>query len=58
MNKERYRELDMNPEIPFTEEEIKAGWHRCPDWDFMVVGPSSPELIGCLCNRRTKHHEN
>jgi len=22
-----------------TEEEIAAGWHWCPDWDDLLIGP-------------------
>lgn len=32
-----------------TPVERAAGFHQCPDWDFLVVGPNDPEAQGCLC---------
>lgn len=32
-----------------TPVERAAGFHQCPDWDFMVVGPNEPEAAGCTC---------
>jgi len=26
-----------------------AGWHFCPDWDFMLIGPEWPEMECCTC---------
>ena len=45
----RVMELEENPELPLTQEEIADGWHRCPDWDFMLVHPKMPESDACLC---------
>lgn len=32
-----------------TKEESEAGWHWCPDWDGLIVGPSTPEAECCTC---------
>jgi len=24
--------------------------HHCPDWDFLFVRPSDPEMEACLCS--------
>lgn len=51
MNQDRYRELDRFGSS-LTEEEVKEGWHYCPDWDAMLIGPSMPEeMKACLCHR-------
>lgn len=41
-----------------TEEEIKEGWHFCPDWDFLLVGPNMPEIQGCVCKQGKCTHGN
>lgn len=30
-------------------EHSAKGWHFCWDWDFLVVGPGTPEWDGCNC---------
>lgn len=42
----RYFELESSSTLELTEEE---GWHFCPDWDYMLVGPDLPEIEGCTC---------
>jgi hypothetical protein len=37
-----------------TEQEKDQGWHFCPDWDFMVIGPASPEVYVCCCEKRVR----
>jgi hypothetical protein len=49
MDYKRYWKLEKDPDAVLTEEEQAEGWHRCPDWDFMLVGPNMPELGGCSC---------
>lgn len=50
MTKERYRELDGDYELALTPEEVKAGWHFCPDWDYMLIHNLDIEIEGCCCN--------
>ncbi|MBE9561778.1 MAG: hypothetical protein IMF12_02780 [Proteobacteria bacterium] len=49
MNNERYYQLDKSGDPP-TMEEWNQGWHYCPEWDFMLVGPSVPEWECCACS--------
>lgn len=42
------------PEL--SEEEISEGWHWCPDWDGLLVGPGMPEQNGCQCNIPSDNH--
>lgn len=32
-----------------TPEEFERGWHFCPDWDLLLVGPGMEELSCCTC---------
>lgn len=43
MTPERRDELTFGDEVEMTEEEYRAGWHWCPDWDYLVIGPEHPE---------------
>ena len=54
MNNERYRYLIENVEAELTEEEIKQGWHFCPDWDLMLIHPNMPESDCCSCFKEEK----
>jgi hypothetical protein len=38
MNKLRYNEL-MRGTASLTQDEVTQGWHFCPDWDFLLIGP-------------------
>lgn len=31
-----------------------SGWHYCPDWDFLLVGPGTPEMEACCCKLSIK----
>lgn len=33
-----------------SEEEVKQGWHFCPDFDDLLVGPGNPEAFVCNCS--------
>lgn len=32
-----------------TQEEIDQGWHFCPDWDDLLIGPGMEEIKFCEC---------
>lgn len=49
MINERYTLLQDSDSEPFTPEEIAAGWHFCPDWDFLLLNPSMDESHSCGC---------
>jgi len=36
---------------PIPPEFVLAGYHYCPDWDMMLIGPGSSEMSGCSCGR-------
>lgn len=54
MDAHRYKELDRNPNGKLTKEEIKQGWHFCPDWDFMLIHRDWPEYHSCTCDNVRK----
>ena len=35
--------------FPLTDEEISQGWHFCPDFDSLLIGPGEPEFDFCQC---------
>ena len=50
MDDERYQYL-VCTEGDLTEEEWDNGWHYCPEWDFMLIGPRMvSEWDCCLCD--------
>ena len=50
MTDERWLFLEINKDAKLTKEELAAGWHWCPDWDYLLVGPGMDEFIeGCNC---------
>lgn len=50
MTPQRYAEIELDCNAQLTQEEREQGWHFCPDWDYMLVGPETPaELQGCCC---------
>jgi hypothetical protein len=49
MNEQRYRELMGSPDAKITDEEWEEGWHYCPDWDFLLIGPETIESEACTC---------
>lgn len=49
MTDERYHHLNDVEGARLTEEEARAGWHWCREWDFLLVGPEMPELQSCSC---------
>ena len=50
MDEFRYSLIDLSGE-GLTEEEIEAGWHFCPEWDGLLIGPGMVELEACLCQK-------
>lgn len=48
MTPERRIKLELTC-AKLSQDEIKEGWHFCPAWDFMLVGPGCAELDGCVC---------
>ena len=50
MAPERYHILDTDMNAELTPEETKAGWHFCPDWDYLLIHNLDDEINGCCCN--------
>lgn len=50
MELERRKELETSGDACLTSEELEQGYHFCPEWDFMLVGPDDPERECCLCD--------
>ena len=48
MNGKRWSDL-MRGEGELTPEELKEGWHFCPGWDDLLIGPDDPEWSCCFC---------
>lgn len=49
MTDQRWRELMNDSNGKLTQEEMAEGWHWCPDWDDLLVGPGSMEITCCTC---------
>jgi hypothetical protein len=50
MTNERYKDLmDNHTASLLTPEEWQEGWHYCPEWDFMLIEPNTPESESCTC---------
>ena len=54
MKDERWWALMEDDSLPLTDEEILQGWHFCPDWDGLLIGPGMGEWDGCMCPRRNR----
>ena len=48
MSLDRWTHL-MENDIQLSPDELAAGWHWCPDWDDLLVGPGMGELDHCTC---------
>lgn len=45
-------ELMNDPEARLTQTELDGGYHWCPEWDDLLVGPVDGEWgdgINCIC---------
>ena len=50
MDIERRSAVENNPEAKLTEAEMAAGYHYCPEWDGMLIGPEDSEAQVCTCS--------
>ena len=53
MTDERWHQLMADENATLSAKEIAEGWHWCPDWDFLLVGPDCPEAEFCYCKGET-----
>ena len=51
MTEVRYLELETGRNECLTYDEMVEGYHFCPNWDFMLIGPDMPEYAMCLCDK-------
>ena len=51
MTPERYKEINDTGK-GLTVQEYNAGWHFCPEWDQLLVGPGMEEMKVCNCYAR------
>ena len=49
MTENRWLELMNDPNGRLTKEEMEDGWHWCPEWDDLLVGPGMMEQESCFC---------
>lgn len=49
MDDTRRGHLDHDINLNLTLEEILQGYHFCPAWDFLLVGPEDQEAQCCCC---------
>lgn len=50
MTPERYRAVMADYDAQLTPDETAAGWHFCPEWDGLLIGPGMlHELESCVC---------
>ena len=54
MKNERWTYLMKNDDASLTKEECEHGWHFCPEWDGLLIGPGMGELDCCKCTFRRK----
>lgn len=40
----RYAALMADDEMNLTPDEIADGWHFCPEWDGLLIGPGMDEF--------------
>jgi hypothetical protein len=49
MDDNRWMLLMHTEDVELTAEEKRDGWHFCPDWDGLLVGPEMDEYESCRC---------
>lgn len=50
MTPERWLELERDQSSHVEHGEIAEGWHFCPEWDGLLIGPGMGEFDHCLCD--------
>ncbi len=50
ISSDRYKYImNHQTQIVMTKEEIEAGYHFCPEWDYLLIGLGMPESECCTC---------
>lgn len=50
MDDDRYERLMADHGERLTAEELSQGWHFCPCWDELLIGPGMKEVECCDCD--------
>ncbi len=45
----RYMQLNSAESGQLTPDEMRAGWHFCPEWDYLLTNNNDPEGESCGC---------
>jgi hypothetical protein len=51
MTPERYKQINDKGK-GLTVKEYNEGWHFCPEWDLLLIGPGMEEMKSCTCYHR------
>ena len=54
MTPERYRQLNSAESDKLTADEMRAGWHFCCEWDFLLTNLHDTEGETCSCRPWTE----
>jgi len=49
MDSRRREAINASNTLKLTQQELIDGYHFCPDWDYLLVGPNDLESEGCTC---------
>ena len=49
MTPERYQHLTTCADDDRTQAEMDAGYHFCPNVDYLLIGPGFQEMEQCAC---------
>lgn len=53
MTAQRWKDLMWSDDLKLTEPELAEGWHWCPEFDGLLVGPGMGALRACPCHPKT-----
>jgi hypothetical protein len=56
MERTRYLQLNSAESDSLTPDEMREGWHFCPDWDFLLTNYNDKEGETCSCKPWTEEH--
>jgi len=58
MNNRRWHAITTIQTVKLTEREIQEGWHFCPEWDGLLIGPGMEEYKACLCAKPSQNPDH
>lgn len=54
MTDQRWHDLMDDEALKLNEQEQAQGWHFCPEWDGLLIGPGMGQVGKCGCNELSK----